>query len=599
MRTFNFLKYIRKYRYIIFTISILGLISIYLFATRKQEYAASITIEYTNKDASKGYTPNGQPITLTDIYSSDVISKVIENLSLSDSPDYLRTRFAVKEIIPEEEKEKKESALANGQSYEYFPTKYIVTFTANNTKSIEYARQVLNETVKVYIDSYSEKYINQAIVANTSNTLLEQDYELLDGITIVETNVNNILSYTKEQSTKYPDFRSAKTGYTFVDLYNIFSFLKDNEIPKLYAYIINNHLAKDTDLLITKYENMIANNLLLQENLQSKIEKQDSLLDEFVAKTKEQMSYVYNTSDMASKTGSYIISDVNDTDSTITMTTYDDMIIDYAKLVYNHNELDVDNEYYDNLIESFQKVEENENVDIEELVSAESRLNGLIENIDRIYNLLYDTSTELNQYLSATNIKPISTVFVDETINIKLYLFIGFILSFGVGIFGVMVLGRLEDFFDYKFYTDSITHLPNKNACNRFMSRVSKLEMLKGVTVASLIVENIKEINDRLNREEGNNALSLVGDALNTTLHDGMFIGYNDSGIYLVITNKDSSYVESYIKDVKLAIKAAEDPDKISIKVKYNIENSQENNKDDIRDLVRYCISNMPEEKHE
>ena len=40
----------------------------------------------------------------------------------------------------------------------------------------------------------------------------------------------------------------------------------------------------------------IINRLLLQENLQSKIEKQDSLLDEFVAKTKEQMSYVYHKS---------------------------------------------------------------------------------------------------------------------------------------------------------------------------------------------------------------------------------------------------------------------------------------------------------------
>lgn len=564
-----------------------------------QEYAASVTIEYINKDASKGYTPNGQPITLTDIYSSDVISKVIERLSLSDSPDYLRTRFAVKEIIPEEEKEKKESALANGQSYEYFPTKYIITFTANNTKSLEYARQVLNETIKVYIDSYSEKYINQTIVANTSNLLLEQDYDLLDGITIVEANVNNILSYTKELSSTYPEYRSTRTGYAYVDLYNIFSYLKDNEIPKLYAYILNNHLSKDTDLLVTKYENMIANNLLLQENLQSKIKKQDSLLDDFVAKTKEQMSYVYNTSDMASKTGSYIISDVNDTDSTITMTTYDDMIIDYAKLIYNHDELDVDNEYYNNLIEKIRDIEDEETINSEALSSAEKRLSVLVENIDVMYNVLYDTSTELNQYLSATNIKAISTVYVDETINIKLYLFIGFILSFGVGIFGVMILGRLEDFFDYKFYTDSITHLPNKNACNRFMSRITKLEMLKGVTVASLIVENIKDINERLNREEGNNALSLVGEALNTTLHDGMFIGYNDSGIYLVITNKDSTYVESYIKDVKLAIQAAEDPDKVKIKLKYNIENSQETKKDDIRELIRYCISNMSEGKHE
>ena len=95
---------------------------------------------------------------------------------------------------------------------------------------------------------------------------------------------------------------------------------------------------------------------------------------------------------MASKTGSYIISDVNDTNSTITVTTYDDMIIDYAKLVITIMNWIVDNEYYDNLIESFKNIEENENVDIEELVSAESRLNGLIENIDRIYNLLYDTS---------------------------------------------------------------------------------------------------------------------------------------------------------------------------------------------------------------
>lgn len=598
MRTFNFLKYIRKYKYIIFTISIFGLILIYLFSTKRQEYVASVTIEYINKDASKGFTPDGQSIILTDIYSSDVISKVIENLSLSDSPDYLRTRFTVKEIIPEEEKEKKESALANGQSYEYFPTKYIVTFTANNTKSIEYARQVLNETIKVYIDSYSEKYINQTIVANTSNTLLAQEYELLDGISIIEMNVNNIIDYTKEQSSSYPDYRSSTTGYTFVDLYNIFSYLKDNEIPKLYAYILNNHLAKDDDVLITKYENMIASNQLLQENLQSKIEKQDSLLDEFISKTKEQMSYVYNTSDMASKTGSYIVSDVNDTDSTIMMTTYDDMIIDYAKLIYNRDELEVDNEYYNYIINQIKNTEDIE-ITEDKFSLVETRLNILIENIDTMYKVLYDTSAELNQYLSAKNIKAVSTVYAEEVINIKLYLVIGFILSFGVGIFGVMVLGRLEDYFDYKFYTDKITNLPNKNACNRFMSRISKLEMLKGVTVASLVIENIKEINETLNREEGNQALSLVGEALRSTLHESMFIGYNDSGIYLVITNKDVSYVESYIKDVKLAIKAAEDPDKINIKVKYNIENSKDSNKEDIRELVRFCISNMSEVKHE
>lgn len=106
MNKFNLLKYLSKWKYLIFAVCVLGALIVYKYAMYNQEYTASTVISYTGQNAANGKTPSGDDIDVTEIYSAAVITNVLEDLNLNIGADAIRSKCKVTEIIPPDEEVK-------------------------------------------------------------------------------------------------------------------------------------------------------------------------------------------------------------------------------------------------------------------------------------------------------------------------------------------------------------------------------------------------------------------------------------------------------------------------------------------------------------
>ena len=114
MNKFNLLKYLSKWKYLIFAVCVLGALIVYKYAMYNQEYTASTVISYTGQNAADGKTPSGDDIDVTEIYSAAVITNVLEDLNLNIGADAIRSKCKVTEIIPPDEEVKKQALLEAG-----------------------------------------------------------------------------------------------------------------------------------------------------------------------------------------------------------------------------------------------------------------------------------------------------------------------------------------------------------------------------------------------------------------------------------------------------------------------------------------------------
>ena len=64
-------------------VCILGAVLVYQYAMSKQTYTAQTVLRYSNSEASNGLTPSGDSLDVSEIYSSKVITGVLEDLDLN------------------------------------------------------------------------------------------------------------------------------------------------------------------------------------------------------------------------------------------------------------------------------------------------------------------------------------------------------------------------------------------------------------------------------------------------------------------------------------------------------------------------------------
>ena len=82
MRKFSILRYLKQFSLLIFLVSVLGSLAIYSYGKSRQRYVASTVIQYTNEGAKDGWTPDGSPLNVEEIYSSTVIDDALTDLGV-------------------------------------------------------------------------------------------------------------------------------------------------------------------------------------------------------------------------------------------------------------------------------------------------------------------------------------------------------------------------------------------------------------------------------------------------------------------------------------------------------------------------------------
>lgn len=296
MKKFNIFRYLKQFSLLIFLLAVVGSVAIFLYGKSQQRYIATVVIQYTNTGAKEGLTPDGSPLDVTEIYSSTVIDRALRELDSSANIDSVRSNCYVEEVIPEDQQKLNEALIEKGQESTYIPDTYKVFFVADSDKDEDYAWNILDSIIKNYCEFYTEKYVEEQLQSNDSLAMLQGEYDFIESAQILENDVSQMLDYLLTQRANWPNFRSVETGYTYGDLYNIYSYLYSYDIPNLYSLILGTAETKDIEVLKNRLTRDSEDLQLSIDQCQQQANHLKLLIDNYSGRNKEMMDYHYHNS---------------------------------------------------------------------------------------------------------------------------------------------------------------------------------------------------------------------------------------------------------------------------------------------------------------
>ncbi len=612
MRNFQIFRYLKSRISLIvaFFLVMTGLSYYVLFSM--QQYVASAVIRYNNEDAVQGYAPDGSKIDVSEIGSADNLAKVMENLGLGTdkySVDSLCTSISVSPVYEEETQVIKEALNEGGERYEEEPVDYLITCSMGREADENLVRNILNELLDVYFSKYSSEHINEQQISNQVKGIKVQNLDYLEAVEKIglelELTIDKLRNYIDWDS----DFRSSKTGYSFMNLQKEFILLHDVNLYRLYSLILGNKVTKDEELLVNRYENEIADYRLTGLKAQDDVNQSDRIIDAYVEKLRDSGNSNINYN--------YILDEVYDewnesketTESDGSVKTvysrvdrsveYDTLLTNWVKARDEYDYSTVDRAYCEyilgvyqgeqsdrNLTETAMETEENSDQETgaEENTSQnaeagshevavpdavvvskpsdeeeiETEIRTILERMNRLYEIADITNTEYNEYLGAKNIRTLTSVSTTQTINMKVWMAVISVVFLLMGCCGAVLIGRIGDILEYVFLRDHQTGCMNRVSCDNYISRQARLVMSAGFCCVNLQLQNQREINNDLGREEADKILAQFGQTLREMYENQLhsFVGYNGSGQFWVFYENDmEKHMESEMERLTVVLK--------------------------------------------
>lgn len=442
MKAFCITRYLRRFCPAIVLVTLAGALGVYGYAASRQTYTASTVIRYANSGASSGYAPNGEPIDVGEIYGAQVISGVIEALGLSDKPDALRSRCYAEAVISDEQSSINQVLLARGEATDFFADTYTVCFVADGARGEGYARDVLDAILSGYCDLYSERYVEQRLLPNGAADL--SGYDAIESVAVLEEATEEMLGYLGQKRQSYPDFRAASTGYAFRDLYDLYRYFYDDDIPRLYAMILSGAQSRDVEVLVSRLTSEAEGYQLSIDSREAQLESLSALIDGFAARNKDMMDYHGQT---GTEQAENILRDVEIRETALGQeTTYDALLREYVTLKTRseYDRIAMEHDRY--LLSVFAGRERaGDAPDGDEIGQA---IAAYAEKLNGWYAVVDATSRELNSVLGAQNLQMLSTVQVTPSVNVRLMVLLAVVFFGLLSCGGAVVIGRGTEIMD-------------------------------------------------------------------------------------------------------------------------------------------------------
>lgn len=454
MRGFNPIKTMQKYFVIVIVITIICSLAVCYILNKKQTYSASILIEYTGEKAQKGLNPDDTEIDISEIYSATVIENVIRNMNLDCSVEEIRGSVVVQPVIPLTETKRETAAIELNTEYEFIPTRFLVTYTADSDYSEEYAREVLDSILMHYYNLYSQKYIENVAHPNNSLHISLDNYDYTECVEILRNNINSIATFCMARD---PAFYSAKSGYSFVDLQLELEHLRDTALYDLGVYIIDNQLTRDKELLLQREANNIRQYEIKLDDLMDYTKEQELVIKQFADKTLDGQAGMQSLEDAG------IITDVeNDTKLRESVdTTYDKLTNNYTQLLLEANYYELEIKKAQDIIEAYSK--ENLEIDANADNIAKEQLEVIISKFNKLYESFTVVVKDYYNVRSAEYLSFNSNVQTVANVNLKLYAIVAVFMFFVLWSCAFIVLDRVKDILIMNKENRSVTTNLNDN----------------------------------------------------------------------------------------------------------------------------------------
>ena len=533
MRKFSILRYLKQFSVLIFLLALIGSLAIYFYGKAQQRYVASAVIQYTNAGAKDGYTPDGSALNVEEIYSSAVIDAALTDLGVQTNIDSIRSNCYVEEVIPEAQQKLNDALLDMGEDPSYVTDTYRVYYVGDHDTGEEYAWNMLDAIIKNYCEFYAGKYVEEQLQNNGVSVLSGGKYDSMESAQVLDDSVSEMLDYLLNKRASHPHFRSVETGYTYDDLYHIYSFLYNYEIPSLYAAILTNAETSDIDLLMSRLAKDCEDIQLDIENRQERADYLKSLVDNYISGNREMMDYHYHITSEGEGSTEYILKDVeNDHEPGNAETTYDELLREYVDLNIEIRQKTLEKEHKEYLLSIFEEAHSAEGQKSFSPEEIREKLDHCAKLATEYYQHVENTGHELNRYLSANYLAMISSISVQPTLNLTLYLVIAIVLFVLVGGVGAVLLGRALDFVDYFRYVDKTVQLPNRARCDAFIDEHSSKLLDENFACVAVKMDSLSSLSREYGRTAGDEVLRDFAMILKSFSDLYGFVGYNGSGVF-------------------------------------------------------------------
>lgn len=545
MKSFNIIRYLKKWWPLIALMSFCAGVFFMRYATSNQSYTAQSIIKYNYSKAEDGKTPSGEDLDVSEIFSSTVVKEAIENLGLTVNVDTIRSGGTVTGIVPDDVTKTQEAKIDKGEDVEeYHSTEYIVKLSVSSEYSTEYVRTMLDEILSCYFANFGEKYVDYSTIPNNAAALDGQGYDYIEQAEILNDTVAQITENLGNCQAAHPEFVSSTTGLSLSDLLDEYNYVSDVEIPYLFSEILGGKLTQNREVLLKKYQERY-NTYVMDGDVDSeKVAAVLEVIQSYGNKNKDGSLYYQRgaRSGTEDDTGGFVLSDVYEEDTNIDRTTvYDNLISDYVTILNRQSNNVIDAAYCQYIINVFQGASDSSDVSDENQAftdqAVEQEIAALQGRLNTLYETLSLTMKEYNEYCGAVNLGVLASTTVSEKINVKLYILLGVAVFFILGICGAILLGRIQDFVEYLFFTEQSLDMPNRTACDLFI-RNNSSRVLPDDTVCVVVeLANLSQINTVYGRERGNAMLTQFADFLKeasatcgTIYYNGgqQFIGFFD-----------------------------------------------------------------------
>lgn len=545
MKSFNIIRYLKKWWPLIALMSFCAGVFFMRYATSNQSYTAQSIIKYNYSKAEDGKTPSGEDLDVSEIFSSTVVKEAIENLGLTVNVDTIRSGGTVTGIVPDDVTKTQEAKIDKGEDVEeYHSTEYIVKLSVSSEYSTEYVRTMLDEILSCYFANFGEKYVDYSTIPNNAAALDGQGYDYIEQAEILNDTVAQITENLGNCQAAHPEFVSSTTGLSLSDLLDEYNYVSDVEIPYLFSEILGGKLTQNREVLLKKYQERY-NTYVMDGDVDSeKVAAVLEVIQSYGNKNKDGSLYYQRgaRSGTEDDTGGFVLRDVYEEDTNIDRTTvYDNLISDYVTILNRQSNNVIDAAYCQYIINVFQGASDSSDVSDENQAftdqAVEQEIAALQGRLNTLYETLSLTMKEYNEYCGAVNLGVLASTTVSEKINVKLYILLGVAVFFILGICGAILLGRIQDFVEYLFFTEQSLDMPNRTACDLFI-RNNSSRVLPDDTVCVVVeLANLSQINTVYGRERGNAMLGQFADFLKeasttcgTIYYNGgqQFIGFFD-----------------------------------------------------------------------
>lgn len=534
MREFQLTRYLQRWWWVIAVVSALSGILFFFFISSRQTYRAQIMLEFTNDQAAEGLYPSGDPIDVQEIRSSSVIFNALDSIGRGDSVDSVRSRVSITPNVSEQDAAIQTAKWTSGESYDFFPTQYILTYTTARGETSTDARRMVEAVADSYIRLYSEKYVSVSKVPNSIESLQNLNYDYIEWAEIIDNFIRSERDYLTRMKNSRTTFRSSATGYSFQDLYNEYNLVYNVYLPSLYSLILDNHVTNNRDLLLSRYHYRMDRNDLAVQNYQEALVRVEEMIESYTEKNRDTMSYHWSEGGSKSDEASgnnYVLGQVYDFESRDNYspeeTTYDAVLNRYVQLRSDIELCCTDNDYCRYVLSAFENTTATGTAaETEEVADLIALIEGKLTDLDA---LLTATAAEHSEVETIRNVRVRSTANVKEVTNVKLYTVMIVAVFFAFGVVGAVIVGRSLDFVEYRFYTDPSTDLPNRLRCDSEIAQYARKKLALPFACVVINLTNLNEINGAIGRDAGNEVLRIFAGFISDCAENYGFVGYNGS----------------------------------------------------------------------